>query len=498
MRLGVGFAVLVALAPVIAAPAGTTSGRDEADAFEKQLKAVIDTAGPAVACVVVSRSEHYPKPASPGAPGQLGGFDRKAYLELEPSAERERRVLKLDLSDPAAIPDNAYAGGVVLDPAGLILTPWHVIDGATKVYVHLPGGRGSYADIHAADSRTDLAVLKLLTPPPGLKAVRLGDAEAPRPRPGTFVILLTRPYTPAVRIEDASNAIGPLGNVLRRRPEGGSKADSPVYDVGDLFELPLRGAAGFSGGAVFSRDGVLVGLTSATAMVTGENGPGYALPVDAAARRVIDVLARGREVESGFLGIVYPNPPPRTGGLPIDRVVSQGPAAVAGLRVGDVIVRLNETVVDNQSDLHVALRYALAGTRARVTVRRGGQTREFDVVPGKSVHTRPFIASVQPDPVFGLRVDFNTPLLQQQDGVRPTAAVPQGVLVRELLPGSPAAARFKALGEPRGQWLVTHVDGAPTPTPAEFYTAAKGKKAVKLTVTDPLATGAAAKDVTLP
>ena len=109
--------------------------------------------GPSIACVVVSRSEHYPKPSSSGdTPGKLGGFDRKEFLKNNASADRLALANSLDLSDSRLIPDHGYGGGVVIDTSGLVLTPYHLIDGATKVYVFLPGGVGSYADIHAADS----------------------------------------------------------------------------------------------------------------------------------------------------------------------------------------------------------------------------------------------------------------------------------------------------------------------------------------------------------
>ena len=64
-------------------------------------------------------------------------------------------------------PAPAAGSGVVVDANGLILTNYHVVQDATKIFVRLPGGKQSYADIHAADPRSDLAVLKLLTPMAG-------------------------------------------------------------------------------------------------------------------------------------------------------------------------------------------------------------------------------------------------------------------------------------------------------------------------------------------
>src|SRR6478672_11092428 len=128
--------------------------RELLEAFQKQLATAAATAGPSIACIVVSRSEHYPKiPGQADTPGKLGTFDPKAFLKSEPTPERVQLAKALDLSDPKSIPDHGYAGGVVIDAAGLILTPYHAIDGATRIYVFLPGGVGSYADIHAADAR---------------------------------------------------------------------------------------------------------------------------------------------------------------------------------------------------------------------------------------------------------------------------------------------------------------------------------------------------------
>src|SRR5262249_3424919 len=142
--------------------------------IEKQLTAANVKTAPCVACVVVSRSDRYPKMNAPEQPGKLGGFDKEAFLKANPN--QKRLAVSLDLADPHSIPDHGFACGVVID-AGLTLTPYHVVEGATKIYVHLPERGGSYADIHAADSRSDLAVLKLITPPPGMLPIQFGTVR---------------------------------------------------------------------------------------------------------------------------------------------------------------------------------------------------------------------------------------------------------------------------------------------------------------------------------
>src|SRR5262249_40579043 len=141
----------------------------------------IQEAEPAIACILVSRSDVYEKffGQKPPAdnPGKLGGFDLSTYRGPVPQPQRpfgrqgrmngpqrtpEDEARRYDLADRGNVPE-AYGSGVVVDAAKrLILTNYHVIHDATKIYVRLPGERGSYADIHAADPRSDLAVLRLI------------------------------------------------------------------------------------------------------------------------------------------------------------------------------------------------------------------------------------------------------------------------------------------------------------------------------------------------
>src|SRR5262245_47752369 len=183
-------------------------------AIEKHLKATAETAGPAIATIVVSRSEFYPKtPGATDTPGKLGGFDRLEFLKNDTSSERQKLAESLDLSDVRGIPDRGYAGGVVIDAEGYVLTQDHVIDGATRVYGFRPGGVGAYADIHAAESRSDLAVLKLISPPAKLKAIKFADVrtvavnrEKPTVSTGTLCVLMANPYSSTFGIDRPSGA----------------------------------------------------------------------------------------------------------------------------------------------------------------------------------------------------------------------------------------------------------------------------------------------------
>jgi serine protease Do len=495
------------VAPVPACAQEPTK-RQLLEAFQEQLKTAYAAAAPSIACVVVSRSEFYPKAAT-DTPGKLGGFDRKEFLKTDKSGERQKLATVLDLSDPRTIPDHGYVGGVVIDPAGLVLAPYHAIEGATKIYVFLPGRVGSYADVHAADSRCDLAVLKLINPPANLKAIKFADVRiAPRGDkkatvfPGKLVMLLANPYTAGFVLDKPGGEWGSITNVHYRVPpprDGEIKSDN-FYKYGELLEHDVKLNAAVTGGVLVNLDGEMVGMTTAAATAYDNRtlGPGYAIPADENFRRVLEVLRRGEEVEFGFLGVTLGRQP----GIVIGSVVPGGPAQKAQIEPGDVITHINGQPAENYDDLLLQVGFALAGGKVKMKVLSpfNGQSRDVEVTLGKWRHTQPYIASVRPEPVFGLRVDHGSVLAQQLNppGGNGAVAVEPGVCVREVVPNSAAATKFKALGDSPTRWLIAKVNGAPVTTPAEFYRAAQGQKSVRLTLVDPTDANRREREITLP
>ena len=173
-------------------------------------------------------------------------------------------------------------------------------------------------------------------------------------------------------------------------------------------------------------------------------------------------------------------------------VTHLSPAAAAGLRRGDRIVRINGYPANVYEDLLQYVGTALAGNTIDLEVRRGGESLTLPVRVAKYRNEVPWLASVRPEPVLGLRVEYTSVLaLGRRD-----AGVPAGVLVREVVPGGPAAAKFKALGE--GRWAVKEVNGNPVNTPAEFRDAAGKLKSAKLTVYDPTDPNGRRREVTIP
>jgi serine protease Do len=474
----------------------------QALALEKTVQKIIRDAEPGIASIVISRSELYARfgqgPAA-DQPGKLGAFDRQAleayalFKELS-AADKKGLVRKLDLTEETNIPESS-GSGVVIDDKGLVLTPYHVVSGATKILVRLPGNKMSYADIHAADPRSDLAVLRLLGPKLGLQAIRFGDGG--KVERGQFVVALAFPFAPGWRFAKPSAAWGVVSNLRQKAtPQAGDEErGKTLYDYGLLLQTDARVNPGTSGAVLFNLHGDAIALTSSLAGVGGTDVAGsYAFPLDAGLQRIIAVLKKGQEVEYGFLGVRFEQA--RDGeGVKLAAVTDGSPAHHAGLKMHHVIFAVNGTPVGDSDDVLRLLSTQLAGAKVILEVRKPGSAAREKVevvlakyyVAGKVIATelgnRPFFR--------GLRVD-DTSLLVQQPG-SPANDIPRGVLIGDVQPDSAAAKVDLKPGT-----VITHVNDRPVTSPAAFYEIVLGHKGpVQLTLL-PADLGQAAPKVTLP
>jgi serine protease Do len=459
------------LALPISAP-GQEKALEQALALQKVMQKLIAESEPSIACILVSRSEAYSRlagqPAVADISGKLGDFDPRKldFLDKEDLKEQKR---KLDLADPDYVPET-FGSGVVIDELGLVLTNYHVIRDATKIFLRLPGGKAGYADIHAADPRSDLAVLRLrdksLLP---LKAIAPGDAA--NVERGQFVVTLANPFAAGFRDGQPSASWGIVSN-LRRRVAGEPREENrtkPLSYYGTLLQTDTRVQLGCSGGALLDLNGRLIGLTTSLAAIHGGETPGgFALPLDAGLHRILQVLKRGEEVEYGFLGVSFNEQRIGPGkGVRLDNVYHGSPAAAANLQPNDIIMEVDGVPILENDDLFLQLGTHLAGTKVKLKIVRG-LTREIstvDVTLGKFYVTGKKIASsLGKRPFFrGLRVDYTTLLAQQPSRLH---HIPQGVLVSAIQPGTAAALAQLKIGD-----VIARVNNRPVTSPAEFYDA---------------------------
>jgi len=454
--------------------------------LERALERVIAKTEPSVACILVARTELYRKfgqnPADVSQ-GKLGNFD-PATLQRLGIKKTDRDVLseKLDMAHPRHVPES-FGSGVVIDPKGLILTNFHVVRDATKVFVRLPGGKASYADIHAADARSDLAVLRLLKVGAPLPVPTLGDAG--KLKRGQFLLTLTNPFAAGFRDGQPSASWGILSNV-RRRSLGMRKEEDlarTLHQYGTLLQTDARLNLGSSGGALLDLEGNLVGLTTSWAGVHGGETPGgFAIPIDERFRRIVEVLRKGEEIEYGFLGVGlaernFDDEP----GVTVGQVYPGSPAQRdARLAEGDRILAVNGDPVNDSDDLFLFLGAQLAGATVTLDFHRPGLGKRSAKAtlakfwsPGPKIFSsygaRPFVR--------GMRVDDASILVQQ---LPRWPMIPPGVVVADVTRDSAAHLAGLKAGD-----VVLRVGAQPILAPAEFYRLmATQKGAVALTIWD--------------
>ena len=266
---------------------------------------------------------------------------------------------------------------VVLSPDGFLVTSAHVVAGPGR------GGRATLVDgrelrfaVAGSDPLSDLAVLR--ADAQDLVPAELGDSE--RLRVGQLVVAIGNPHGYAGSV--TAGVVSALGRSLPAR----SATTSRIID--NVIQTDAALNPGNSGGALVDGRGRVVGINTAVAGV----GLGLAVPISAATRRIIGALMRDGHVRRAYVGVAGgPRPlPPRVRAefdqrtcVEVVEVVPDSPAARAGLRPEDLIVRLDDHPVTSAHDLQRLMVAELIGTPVTLAVIREGNVRELDLVPAE-------------------------------------------------------------------------------------------------------------------
>ncbi len=253
--------------------------------------------------------------------------------------------------------------GVIIAPDGYILTNSHVVSGTSKIEVTLAGGDSFPAQLVGQDPDTDLAVVRIGAN--GLPTARLGNSD--NLRPGQLVIAIGNPL--GFQTTVTAGVISATGRSMRSQN-------------GRLIENIIQTDAalnpGNSGGPLVDTRGGVVGIN--TAIIALAQGICFAIPVNTA-KWVTSLLIKEGKVTRGFLGISCQQKPlsqstvraynlPGKTGVGILQLSSNGPAGVAGLRVGDVIISLDNQPVATVDQLHKLLSRNLVGKDIPLTALR--------------------------------------------------------------------------------------------------------------------------------
>jgi Do/DeqQ family serine protease len=330
--------------------------------------------------------------------------------------------------------EQALGSGVIVQPDGHILTNEHVIDGAEDIKVDLANRQTYSARVIGADAPSDLAVLKITAG--GLPVLELGDSDA-------------------VRVGDVCLAVGnPLGvgetvtsGIISAKQRATGLSSGSFEDFLQT-DAPIN--RGNSGGALVNTRGELIGINSQILSSTGASiGIGFAIPSNMA-RNVMDQLVGKGKVRRGMLGVgIQPLTSDLASGLGlkdvrgvlVNSVTPGGPGEKAGLKPGDVIVKLNGKDVNDPNILRNEIARTEPGTEVTLTIERNGMQQDIRAKLGE-LASEAARASGQDQgggpggAKLGLGVAPINPQTAAELGLPSTT---QGLVVESVDPGGPAA-----------------------------------------------------------
>ena len=272
-------------------------------------------------------------------------------------------------------PQTGLGSGVIVSPAGYVLTNNHVVEEADEIQVSLNDGRQAAAKVIGTDPETDLAVLKIeLT---DLPVITLGNSDALQV--GDPVLAIGNPFGVGQTV--TSGIVSALG-----------RTQLGINTFENFIQTDAAINPGNSGGALVDVQGHLMGINTAIYSRSGGSmGIGFAIPTSTA-RSVMEAIVKEGKVTRGWIGVEPQDLTPelaesfgvgRRSGVIITGVLQNGPAAQAGIRPGDVITAVKGQEVKNVPQLLAAVAALPPGEKARLDVLRREASMQIDVTPGR-------------------------------------------------------------------------------------------------------------------
>lgn len=347
----------VAQNPIVPAPIFSSSGGDP-----NFVVGVVQKVGGAVVRIdssrtVSSQPEEFEDP-----------FFRRFFGDRIPSQPRQRV-------------ERGSGSGFIINSTGQILTNSHVVDGADNVTVTLKDGRSFQGKVLGEDPVTDVAVIKIDAN--NLPTLGIGNSDALQP--GEAVIAIGNPL--GLNNTVTSGIISATGR---------SSSDIGASDKRvDYIQTDAAINPGNSGGPLLNVRGQVIGMN--TAIIRGAQGLGFAIPINTAQRIAQELITNGK-VDHPYLGIQMVTLTPElkerinkqlgdritlttNDGVLLINIVPRSPAAIAGLKSGDVIRSINDQPVTKIEDVQKLVENSKIGEPLQMQVERNGQTAQVAVRP---------------------------------------------------------------------------------------------------------------------
>ncbi|PPR09646.1 MAG: Periplasmic serine endoprotease DegP [Alphaproteobacteria bacterium MarineAlpha11_Bin1] len=326
---------------------------------------------------------------------------------------------------------NSLGSGVIVSNDGLVVTNFHVIDKADEITIVLADRREFEADVVTRDKKTDLAILRIKGRTEKLPYLSLRDSDTLEV--GDFVLAIGNPFGVGQTVTSG------IVSALARTARG-------VSDFDFFIQTDAAINPGNSGGALISLDGGLIGINTAIySRGGGSNGIGFAIPSNMVAT-VIDSAVKGGVVIRPWVGasgqtvdadIARSLKLPTPSGVLLNSVHPGGPAAVAGLKVGDVIVSIDGKDVPDANSLKFRIATLLVGGQTLIRAIRSGRPfeRRVNLIAAPEEPPRDLWLITGSNPYAGAEIANLSPALVEELALKNGST---GVIVLRLKRGSPA------------------------------------------------------------
>lgn len=356
-------------------------------------------------------------------------------------------------------PQQSTGSGVIITDDGYIITNNHVIENADKVEVTLNDNRNFQARIIGTDPSTDLALLKI--DDKGLPFISYGNSD--ELKVGEWVLAVGNPFNLTSTV--TAGIVSAKGRNIGILPD--------QFKIESFIQTDAAVNPGNSGGALVNTRGELVGINSAIASNTGSyTGYSFAIPVNLV-RKVVDDLAEFGNVQRGFIGVSIRDIDSKlvdekglkvTRGVYVAGLTEGGSAEKAGIREGDVIVKVGDVSVNSTPELQEQIGRFRPGDKVNVTVLRDGKEQPFAILLRNRDGATELVRKEEAVNMLG--ATFETPGKEEQLKL----GLKGGAKVTNLSPGKLLSAGI------REGFIITSIDKKPIYTKDDLSNALKDKQ----------------------
>jgi serine protease Do len=399
---------------IAAGDSGLSTLRETSEAFSS----VAEKAIPAVVFVKVEKTVNTP---SSGIP-----FEFNSPFDPFGDDFFDRFFRRGQPQEPKEYHQMAQGSGCIISTDGYILTNHHVVSDVDKITVKLHDGQELEAKVIGSDEKSDVAVIKVEGK--SLPVLPLGDSD--KLKIGEWVIAIGNPFGLTETVT--------VGVVSAK-----GRSNVHIADYEDFIQTDAAINPGNSGGPLLNLDGQVIGINTAIfSQSGGYMGIGFAIPINMA-RNIKEQLLKSGKVTRGQLGIIIQELSKdladsfnlkSTKGILVADVLSDSPAEKAGLKTGDIILKLDGDEVTDVGSFRNKIAMMAPGTNVKLLIMRDAKQKEINVEIGELSEIRVQIGASDISRKLGLQVQDLTEETAKLYGV----AMGKGIIVTSVAAYSPA------------------------------------------------------------